>query len=769
MITNKDGYFLLSSKSTSLLLHVNEIGKLVCEYYGKKIVSIEEAPSLTRDYACIQGTSIAIDEKHQNICLDYLKNEVSTLGKGDYGVPSLLLKNKKTAVFDFTYKDFTIRKPEPIKWLPTPHGASEELLVNLLDEKAAVKVVLHYFVYEESDVIGRYLEIVNLGDDDLTVERAMSLQLVLVNEGFSMVSLYGGWANENNKEETKLGVGRYVNSVSSGLSSNRHNPFFALKSQGSDYFHGHVYGFNLVYSGNHEESVEVDSWQNVRIQQGISPLLFKKSLSKSASFATPMCVMSYSDGGLNGLSRHFQSFVNNSVIPARWNNAPRPIVYNNWEATMFNFTKGKLISLMKKAKEIGAETFVLDDGWFGKRNDDSHGLGDWSCNLKKIPGGLASLAKAAKKEGLKFGIWMEPEMVNPDSDLYRAHPEYAIKDNVHEPSLGRHQMVLDLSKKEVQDFVYSSVSNVIKSADISFLKWDCNRTITDFPLPESFFHDYVLGLYAVLERLIKDFPNVLFENCASGGNRYDLGMLSYFPQSWMSDDTDSYQRLFIQSGAALGYPLSSMSNHVAAKTSNQLLRLTALDSKFDVASFGVLGYELDLNDLTPLDLKTIKKQTAYYKKHRLLFQFGSFDLLSDFQNDGKMVFESSMADEAVVGRYNAIQSPAPKEDHLFAVNLTPDSLYDYEVRPEVISFKKFGHLVNMISPVHIKEDGFIINTLSKYKAFDSEKDKGLVSGSALESGLVPLSQEWSGVGLNERIRLMGDFGGRIYYIHKHQK
>lgn len=767
MFTQEKDYFLFSTATTSLVLHVNEVGKLVCEYYGSRISSLEEAPSLTSPHPFIQGTSLAYDEKHQNVSLDYLHNEFSTPGKGDFHAPSLVLSEGQEVVFDFVYDSFEVKTPEKIPGLPTPHGAKEEVVITCLEKARKAKLRLHYLVYEEEDVIGRYLEIVNENEAVLSVHKAASLQLCLLNHGDSLVSLYGAWANELNPEEAPLRHGRFLNESMSGLSSNRHNPFFLIKEKGGDAQHGACYGFNLVYSGNHQESVELDTFEVVTIQSGISPFLFKKDLAKEEHFYTPMAVMSYSKEGTNGLSLHYQDFVNDCVIPSVWKGRIRPIVYNNWEATMFSFNKAKLTSLMKEASALGIELFVLDDGWFGERNDDRHGLGDWECNTKKIPGGLASLSKEAKKLGLKFGIWMEPEMVNKASKCYQAHPDWIIHDGVHEPTEGRHQYLLDLRKKEVQDFVYASVSNVLNSADISYLKWDCNRMMSDFPEGyTSFFYDDVVGLYSVLERLVEDFPNVLFENCASGGNRFDLGMLSYFPQSWLSDDTDSFQRLTIQAGAAYGYPLSVMSNHVAAKTSNQLLRLTSLDSKFDVASFGVLGYELDLNDLTPLDKKIIQGQIAYYKEHRPLFQFGHRYQLASFKEGNDEAVEILAKDEAIVGRYEKLQKPSPEEARLTAVGLDEKSHYLYQSRPESLSMKKFGHLVNMASPIHLKEEGFLINTISARHDLASEVEKGMASGTALLSGGVALAQEWSGVGYSSEVRLVGDFGGRLYALKK---
>ena len=408
----------------------------------------------------------------------------------------------------------------------------------------------------------------------------------------------------------------------------------------------------------------------------------------------------------------------------------------------------------------------MDDGWFGNRNDDTHGLGDWTENLKKIPGGLKGLADHAKKLGMGFGIWMEPEMVNEDSDLYRAHPDWIIKDGFHQPLKSRHQWTLDLSKPEVQRYVVDSVCRVLGSADISFLKWDYNRNMCDLPADGAFQHEYILGLYAALKEIKERYPNVLFENCASGGNRFDLGMLSFFPQSWMSDDSDSFERMRIQSDASLGYPLSVMSNHVSAKTSNQLLRNTPLDIKFDVACFGVLGYELDINDLYPIDSEIIEKQVAYYKENRKVFQFGEYRVLRDFSEGELMMIQVTDGETTFVGQYNQIAQINAEEGFLLAHGLEPEAKYSYEVRPVKINLKKFGALANQIAPIHLREEGNIIGIISRHKAMDGEKDEGVVSGSALNAGAVKLARQWSATGYNDKVRLLGDFGGRLYKIKK---
>lgn len=772
MFITENNLFLLSTATTSLLLRVNEAKKLVCEYYGARLKDLQGAPALVRNFPVGQGTSLAVDEGQLSaLSPDYFKSEFALAGKGDYNAPSLVMENEDGTVFDFLYSGYELLKETSlIRGLPTPHGGKEEVVFSFVESVMKATLRLHYVIYEEQDVIGRYVEIENDNEKPLTLHKAASLQLALVNEDFTLVTLYGSWANELNQERQLVRHGRFLNESFNGFSSNRHNPFFLLDSKGTTATDGRSYGFNLVYSGNHQESLELDAFSLLRIQCGVSPFLFRKILAKGASFSTPMAVMSTSKDGENGVSHHFQRFVNDCVIPLPWRGKPRPIVYNNWEATMFNFDKGKLVALMKEASDLGIELFVLDDGWFGSRNDDSHGLGDWQANLKKIPGGLASLAKEANKRGLQFGIWMEPEMVNEESDLYRAHPEWIVHDALHTPSKGRHQFTLDLSKIEVQDYVYTAVKGVLLSAPIAFLKWDCNRPLSDFPASSSsFFFDYMLGLYSVLNRLIAEFPNVLFENCASGGNRFDLGMLSYFPQSWQSDDTDSFERNRIQSGALLGYPLSTLSNHVSAKTSNQLLRSTSLDSKFDVAAFGVLGYELDLNDLSPLDREIIRAQILYYKEHRTLCQFGSFSALASFSEGNEARFEVTLGKEALLGYYEKLQCPAPKETRLIAAGLESDVLYHFCERQESISLKKFGHLLNLVAPVHLKEDGFLVNFLAAHRDMKSEQSEGEAYGSAFSSVGVALPQEWSGTGYNDQVRLLGDFGGRLYYLKAVEK
>ncbi len=767
MIKIAEKTFLISTKSTSLLLFVNKAGKVSTEYYGERLSSEEDLNSFIKKSPFIPGTSVPLSDKHQDICLDYCREELSTPLKGDFHLPSLMLSNSDTSVFDFYYESYEVREPKDIESLPTPKGAKEELVLVLKEQKDLAILKLHYFVYEEDDVIGRYVEIVNPNDAILNIHKASSFLLTLPYSNEELISFHGGWADEGHKETNPLFHGVMSFGSETGSSSNRHNPLFFLKKKDTSLNNGHIYGFNLVYSGSYEASIELDHYNNIFIQEGISHQFFKKVLKKGETFATPMAIMSFSKDGINGISKHFQNFVNNSITPKEFQNKCRPVVYNNWEATYWKFNKRKIKSLMRKASSLGIETFVLDDGWFSTRKDDSHGLGNWTVDKKKLPGGLRSLANYANKLGMGFGIWMEPEMVNENADIYKKHPDWILKDDIHKPLKARHQFVLDLTKKEVQDFIYESVFNVLKSANIAFLKWDYNRPFSDVKISNgesSFFFDYIIGLYSVLERIKKSFPDVLFENCASGGNRFDLGMLSYFPQSWMSDDTDSFERLRIQSSFSYGYPLSVMSNHVAAKVSNQLLRYTNLEHKFDVACFGALGYELDITELSASEKKTIKRQIQYYKDHRKTLQFGEISLQKEFGNEEIASFQAKFGNEAIIGIYRKIAEISPKETHLYCLDLKDEELYEYKTRKEGIPLNKFSGLVNMVSPIHLNPDGLLFRLISRHFEMDSEIDEGKVSGKSLKNGSPLLSDEWMAVGYNDHTRLLGDFGSRIYTV-----
>ena len=474
-----------------------------------------------------------------------------------------------------------------------------------------------------------------------------------------------------------------------------------------------------------------------------------------------MEVLTFSNEGVNGISHHFHRFVNLHVIPEPFSYVDRPVAYNNWEATYFKFSEAKIKGLMKIAADIGVELFVLDDGWFGHRDTETSSLGDWKIYKKKLPHEIKGLADFAHKKGMKFGLWFEPEMISVDSDLYAAHPEYAVSDGIHTPSEGRHQLLLDMTNPEARDYLFDCLKAVIGDAGVDYIKWDYNRIFADLPVSGSYAHDFILGTYALLGRLREEFPNLIMENCASGGGRNDLGMFSYFCQGWVSDDTDSFERAKMQQAMAIGYPQSVLSNHVAAKTSHQMLRKTSFGTKFDVAAIGILGYELDISALDPLDLKEIKAEIAYYKEHRHLFQFGQYDVLQELE-EGALIVEVSDGKEAEISYVNFLQTPHPGIETLKPVNLERETTYVYKVRKEDIDFRRFGSLINMVSPVHMKEEGKLVNFISRRFGFGNEKFQGDIHGSMLLAGGLKLARQWAGVGMNDQTRILLDFGARIY-------
>ena len=423
------------------------------------------------------------------------------------------------------------------------------------------------------------------------------------------------------------------------------------------------------------------------------------------------------------------------------------------------------MSIAKTAKKFGVELFVLDDGWFSTRNDDTQGLGDYDVNTSKLRHGLDGLAKRINKLGLKFGLWVEPEGINKYSNLYVEHPDWIIHMKDIKPSEGRNEYLLDLSRTEVQDYIIENVSNILSSANIEYIKWDMNRNMSDVCKP-GYYHEYILGLYRVVKTLTDKFPKVLFENCASGGNRFDLGMMRYFPQTWASDCSDSYERLSIQGGLYYGYPQSSITAHVSHRHNHQLLRETPYSTKFDVASFACLGYELMLNELSKVEKKEIANQIQFYKEHRELLQYGDFTRIKDkkFEGDSACWMVSSKdKKQAILGYFNGLQSAFPKETVLKGNNFNEGKKYVIEVLNQPHSIHKFGNLVNMVSPIHLNCDGFLIRMYAKNATMPMEEEKYEVDGSLLNNGII-LKSEWAGNGYNENVRVLVDFGARLYYI-----
>jgi len=484
--------------------------------------------------------------------------------------------------------------------------------------------------------------------------------------------------------------------------------------------------------------------------QGISPDNFHWELLPGERFETPEAVMSVSDHGFGGLSQRMHRFVLEHIIPAYWQYRERPVLYNDWEGCMFDFNQRKLLSLAKQAKDLGCELFVLDDGWFGKRDNDTAGLGDYTVNKKKLPQGLKGLSERINHMGMEFGLWFEPEAVNPDSDLYRAHPDWALTDGFA-PLTGRNELLLDLTKPEVRDYIVESVTQVLDNANISYVKWDMNRH--SIALGEKA-HRYILGLYDVLGRIFHPRPHILLESCSSGGNRFDLGMLCYGPQIWCSDNTDPISRLEIQENLSYLYPQSTFGAHVSASPHAQTLRTTPLTTRGNVSFFGCLGYELDLDHLLPVEQKEIKEQIALYKKYRTVFQFGIFSRL-------KNGWQVRHGKTAIAGVFRKLRDAAPGYEQLRMKQLDPGKRYHFRNRTQELRIGQFGSLVKHVVPVNLNPNGAILRTADRHMTMHDGVQELTASGAALMSGvtLLPL---FRGTGYHERQRTLLDFGSEVY-------
>ncbi|MBQ3504529.1 MAG: alpha-galactosidase [Oscillospiraceae bacterium] len=519
----------------------------------------------------------------------------------------------------------------------------ESLVITLADEQVGLEIDLQYAVFEGLDVITRSVCIRNVGQEPVYLTKVLSLCLDMDNRDYSLLTLHGSWARERRIHSRKLGYGRQGVFSERGESSHQEHPFLALTSPNISQTAGEVYGFHFVYSGNFHGQCGVDQFGSVRTVLGINPYNFTWKLEQNGSFQTPEAVMVYSAEGLGHMTRTFHDLYRRHLIRSPWKNRKRPILINNWEATYFDFNTEKLLAIAREAAAAGIEMLVMDDGWFGNRFDDNRALGDWFVNEQKLPGGLACLVQQVNQMGLKFGIWMEPEMISPDSDLYRAHPDWAIAVPGRRSGLCRNQYVLDITRPEVLDYVWGRIEAILSSANIEYLKWDMNRQLADLgslALPADrqgeLYHRYVLAVYELQERLVRRFPELLLENCSGGGARFDPGMLYYSPQIWCSDDTDAIERLRIQEGTALIYPLSAIGAHVSDCPNHAVGRITPFETRGHVALAGTFGYELDITRIPEEDRRSIPGQVAMYHRYNDLIREGDYYRLASFTENGEI-------------------------------------------------------------------------------------------------------------------------------------
>ncbi|MCI8597075.1 MAG: alpha-galactosidase [Lachnospiraceae bacterium] len=680
--------FHLYNHTVSYIMTIMRNGHLGQLYFGKHIQDKEDFSYLLE--TCERPMTSYIYENDKSFSLEHIRQEYPVFGTTDYRQPAVDVRQKNgSRISDFQYQSHKIEEGKPkLPGLPATYTESEKealtLTILLEDPVTRVKAELLYTIFAEGGALARSVRFCNGGETPVWLGRAMSLCLDLPDHEYVWQQLSGCWARECHIHSRSLEPGIQAIGSMRGHSSHEHNPFLVLRRPTTDERQGEAIGLSLIYSGNFRIQAEVDAHNTLRVLAGIDPETFEWKLDCGEVFQTPEAVLVYTDQGLNHMSQTFQRLYQRRLARGYWRDRARPILNNNWEATYFNFTEDRLIEIASKAKECGVELFVLDDGWFGARSSDHAGLGDWKANLERLPHGIEGLADQIEELGLKFGLWFEPEMVNKDSDFYRQHPDWILSTPERMESHGRYQHVLDFSRKEVVDAIYEQIAQILRNAKISYIKWDMNRSITEcysriWPADRQgeIYHRYILGVYDLYERLTSEFPHVLFESCASGGGRFDPGMLYYAPQGWLSDDSDAIERLKIQYGASMCYPISSMGTHVSVTPNHQVFRNTPLHTRANVAYFGTFGYELDLNKLTQEETREVAEQVAFMKKYRKLLQFGRFyRLKSPYQeNEAAWMVVSEDQKTALIGWYRILNSVNGSYTRLRLEGLNPAYCY----------------------------------------------------------------------------------------------
>ncbi len=694
----KERVFKLDTPHSSYLIGLideeNFVGHI---YYGKRLES--------HDLAYLMRTGEppfvpSVNARDRLSFLDSCPMEYPTHGLGDFREDAISVRTAggHTAL-QLSYREHRIYRGKPaLEGLPATFGGEEEcgtLELHCVDPVLKLRVILFYTAFEDTDIIARSVKVVNESDSMIYLTKVMSTCLDMDNREFDLITLHGSWARERHINRRPVAPGFQGVSSVRGESSHQEHPFMALLSHNADQDTGEVYGMSFVYSGNFLAETYLSQFDTVRALMGIHPADFCWKLGAGESFQAPEAVMAYSANGLGGMTRSFHDLFRKHLIRGEYRDKKRPILINNWEATYFDFNTEKLIAIAKQASELGIEMLVMDDGWFGHRNDDNSSLGDWFVNETKLPGGLKYLVDEVNRLGMKFGIWLEPEMISPDSELYRAHPDWAIAIPGRTAGLCRNQYVLDLSRQEIVDYVYGRISEILHSANIEYVKWDMNRQLADLGSaglePDrqgELFHRYVLGVYQLQERMITEFPHLLLENCSGGGARFDPGMLYYSPQIWCSDDTDAIERLEIQEGTALVYPLSAMGAHVSDCPNHTVGRVTPFETRGYVALAGTFGYELDVTKIPEEDRRQIPEQVRMYHTYNDLVRTGDYYRIASYSENHKYdcyMVVSKDRREALVTFIQVLMRPNYHSRRICLKGLDPQKNYRIEGEERVYS------------------------------------------------------------------------------------
>lgn len=690
IIADKTFHFHLFTEETSYLMEVSGSGDLVHTYWGKRIHSPPQGAWFNPvEVASFSPNPYASDKR---ISYDTMPREFPDFGRSDYSSSAIEITDPESGshIVNPIFKSYTIvpAKP-PLSGLPAVYTENDSdaqtLIITLKDEKLNLEFYLYYTVFSDFNVITRHTAVRNFSKHSIRIEKILSCTIDFLSDAnFEMLHLHGAYSRECRPARISLGSCSHRVESRRGASSHEQNPFIALVRPETNQFSGEVYSMSLIYSGSFLAEVSVNCYEKTRMQIGLHPDDFSWELKSGELFTAPEAVLVFSESGINGMSAKYHSLYKNRLCRGPWKHAPRPILINNWEATYFDFDENKIIQLMDAGAELGAELFVLDDGWFGERNSDAVSLGDWTVNTEKLPHGLRDLSDHAHERGLLFGLWMEPEMISPGSRLYAEHPDWCLHAPGRHRSLGRNQLVIDLSRKTVENYLFDTISAIIKENGVDYIKWDMNRNITEAGSTAyscnqqgEISHRYILGLYSLLDRLTRAFPEVLFESCAGGGGRFDPGMLFYTPQIWTSDATDAHERLKIQWGTSFIYPQLVMGAHVSAIPNHQIHRAASLDTRVRMSMSANFGIELDVTKLTVEEKEKIAHESEVYKEHRLLFQYGQLYRIEDpFVSDrGVWIIISEDLKTAAVFCFQQLAVPNSLEKRVRLRYLDPDSEY----------------------------------------------------------------------------------------------
>ena len=689
-IVCKNHVFTLQTKSSTYQMK-EEGGFLFHNYYGPVIGDVDMSYLVCPMDRGFSGQPQEIVDRR--FSLDTRLLEYSAYGTGDYRDYCLhAVYEDGSHVTDLRFVSYEVKEGKyALEGLPAMYQGEEKaetLEITLRDEYKNLEVVLYYSVFEDLDVITRACKIVNQSKEQVRLLRAYSMGLDFDNKDMDMLHFYGRHAMERKMERSPLQHGFQGVESRRGYSSHQQNPFVILCKQDANEEYGWCYGASFAYSGNFSIQAEVSQMDLTRLTVGIQDTQFEFHLEPGESFTAPEVILSFSENGLGQLSRNYHKAIRHNLCRGKYKTERRPVLINNWEATYFDFTPEKLVAIAKDAKELGIEMLVMDDGWFGKRDSDYSGLGDWFVNEKKLKGGLKNLVEEVNKAGMKFGIWFEPEMISEDSDLYRAHPDWALTVPGRSFTRARHQLVLDFSREDVRTYIFDRMCEILESANIEYVKWDANRHLTDVwsaKLPADrqgeVFHRYILGLYDFLEKLTQRFPNLLIEGCSGGGGRFDAGMMYYHPQIWSSDDTDAIERLDIQYGTSFGYPISTVGSHVSVCPNHQTGRSVSMKTRGIVAMAGTFGYELDITRLSQEEKDMVKIQVEEFKKYYSLIQQGDYYRLTDDGRKSPYVAWEFAAEDGTEALLNVVtlRVRAYAMPYTVRINgLKPEAVYEVE-------------------------------------------------------------------------------------------